>query len=595
MFYVIPYQKDPEPNQATHGTESDNPIEGSSTTQQVTTAIPATLTTQQITTAIPTTLKFFIQPIQVKQQIPNNIELCKTSERIEEVVKGPEKILKTTNLPSTSSLPAKEPEAEENTNETDIKGCRCGICWITFPTLNQLQAHKCPKGSNKCRCTLCITATKAVRTFSQIKYKRCSLCSTYYKCVIYLKKHVDKYHGSNTCGVCGTKFKTRLLCCKHLCRGSRKDSKETSEKCSEKPSKKSSKKSLKTPSLIPLKKPLKKPSKKPLKKPSKKSSKKYSDSEFDSDLDSDFNFDSHSESESDIDSDSDAIDEQTENIEVDNTNTSTNEVLQDNDIEIEYIIESERPDSPPITFTSIQKKEDYLRVSEDAVKRRITSETPVLEIEVVTTQDSDNESNFNSGNIDESEILNTKYDIQQGITDKTDDAMPVSSGIKTVENVAVKNAGIKTNPNETDLTTISSSDKDATKTNTIITYSDNEAELDSINTVDLDESITSEAELDSIEGNESTDEILDTDISESTDDAKNDELYRKRKNKSDKSRSNDGKSKSKKTKVIQCSICSEVFYDQCILNYHIEEEHSAATDDNDIAKPIQQISQKNRK
>lgn len=576
MFYVIPYQKDPEANQATHGTETDNPIEGSSTTQQVTTVIPATLTTQQVNTAIPATLRFFIQPMQVQQQIPNNIELCKTSERTEEVVKDPEEVGKTTNLPSTSSLPAKEPEAEKNTKpnrtETDIKGCRCGICWSIFSTLDQLQAHKCPKGSNKCRCTLCITATKAVRTFSQIKYKRCSMCSTYYKCVIYLKKHVDKYHGSNTCGVCGTKFKTRLLCCTHLCRGSQKDSKESSKK----PLKKSSKKPSKKPSTKPSKTTLKKHSKNSTKKPSKK----YSDSEFDSD----FYFDSDSESVSDVDSDSDTIDEQTENIEVDNTNTSTNEVLQDNDIEIEYIIESERPDSPPITFTSIQKKEDCLKVPEDVVISRITSETPVLEIEVVTTQDSDNESNFKSGTIHENEILNTKYDLQQGITEKTDDAMPVSSGIKTVENVAVKNAGIKTNPNETDLTTINSSDDDATKTNNIITYSDNKAELDSVNTADLDESITSETELDSIEGNESTDEIFDTDVSDSTDDANDDELYRKRKKKSAKSRCNDGKAKSKKTKVIQCTICSEVFYDKWILNYHIEEEHSAATDDNDIDK-----------
>lgn len=565
MFYILPYQNDPEARQAAQGTGTDNPIEGSSTTPQVTTVIPATLS-------------FIIKPIQVQQ---NNIELCKGNETTEEVVKVPEEIVKTINSPSTSSLPTKKPDVKESTNKIDIKGCRCGMCWETFPTCDQLEAHKCSKAATTCICTLCLAAKKA-RSPPKKKYKRCSMCSTYYKCVHYLKKHVDRYHGSCICRVCKTKFKTRLLCCKHRCRGPRKGSKKSSKK----------------------------------------------DSDSDSNTVSDSGSDSHS------DSDSDANDEQSEDIEVDTTNTSTNEVLPENDIEIEYIIESERPDSPPITFTSIQRKEDYLKVSKGLDKSsQITLETPVLidiqnsaflanemnikeglvednpkqqkdvqnlnmnlvqmenqDIEIVAIEGSRNENNFKSENINESELLNMRHDeIQQNIKDKTASfTMQVSVNIETVESDMDTNEGIETNPNDTDLAIIKSTGNVATKTNNLITCADSKTETHSVMIPDSDdESITSETELDPNERNNDTVEIFDSEFSESTDDSKDDEIYRKRKINSNKSRSNVAKYESKKTKVIQCCICSQVFYDKWILNYHIEEEHGAGTDDTDKAKPIQ--------
>lgn len=598
MFYILPYQNDPEASQAVQGTETDNPIEGSSTTQQVTTTIPASLS-------------FIIQPIQVQQ---NNIEVISKAR----IVKRPEEIVKITNTPSTlslpakqlpsalytptitkqlpstssipaketpstSSIPAKKRKVEENIKKPDIKSCRCGMCWRTFPNCEQLEVHKCPKATDTCNCTLCIAAKKTRK--EQKKYKCCSMCSTYFKCVHFLKKHVDRYHGSCICQVCKTKFKTRTQCCKHRCRGPRKESQKNKTKRVTSKKNKSQRN-----------KPQRNKSQRDKSKINKSKRDDSLDSDSDWDSDSDFNPDSDLDSaaDSDFDTDSDVIDGDLKDIEVDKTKTSNNEVLQENDIEIEYIIQSTRPDSPPLTFTSIQRKEDYHKISEVTDNSsQITLETPVLinihnrsflanevnieegpvedlniadnysknnpkqqnnvsnvnmnfvgekrqEGDIFTLEGSDNENNFKSGNKNEKQLLNVRSnEIQPNLKYKTDVTVAVTDDIETFESIMVTNDGFKTNPNGTDLVKVKNAgDDDATKINKLMTYSDNnKTEIGSIMIPGSDnESITSETEPDWIEGNKITNEVMDAEISKSTDNiANDDEIHHERETNIDKS------------------------------------------------------------
>lgn len=423
---------------------------------------------------------FLIKRIQKKKFVrKDNMDLYKDHEIKDELVIGPEEIRNIASPAHTSS------EILDENSHSKIR-----------------------------KCTLCIADSKASHN-SQTESKCCSKCQATFKCVHYLNKHVERYHGTSTCKVCKVTFKTRIECCRHLC-----------------------------PGYVKLPATLKVPVKRKV-------------------------------SEKSFDASSDTIHEVKEIFEAHDTNTSTSEVSEDSDCEFEFIIQSERSNSPPITITPFKKRERNHNISEDTdinshnsvqtlglidnqnstflagdemeikVKKELMGGTAFnvtakdnnnspkekMEIETVTIEDSENEDdNFTSENKIKSELLNMTNDkIQQDIIEETNVTIAVSEDIETGESNMVTKNVFKTDTDGTNFVILMDSHDNATETNNIMTHLQNiKTEIDLVIVSDSDdESVSSEIEFDMIriihEENKAMNELIDAEKGKNIDDTADDD------------------------------------------------------------------------